>query len=98
MGIENVRAQPVRNDGLEAADGTLRLPLSDLVRHGVGLGEGEDDLVSQLCFVRPIWSEILCNYRVVQMNFTPEMELYYMLIEISLYIFSMTSLNQHRIL
>ena len=34
-------------------------------------------------------------YRVVQLNFTPEIELFYMLFERSLSIFSMTYLKQH---
>ena len=34
-------------------------------------------------------------YRVVQLNFTPEIEVFYMLFERSLSIFNMTSLKQH---
>ena len=34
-------------------------------------------------------------YRVVQLNFTPEIELFYMLFQRSLSIFSMTYLKQH---
>ena len=41
---------------------------------------------------------MLCTYRVVQLNFTPEIEIFYTLFEIhvSLSIFVMTSLKQHR--
>ena len=35
------------------------------------------------------------KYRVVQLNFTPEIEVFYLLFEISLPIFSMKSLKQH---
>ena len=38
---------------------------------------------------------IVGYYRVVQLNFTPEIEVFYLLFEISLPIFSMTSLKQH---
>ena len=34
-------------------------------------------------------------YRLVQLSFTPEIEVIYMVLEISLSIFSMTSLKQH---
>ena len=34
-------------------------------------------------------------YRVVQLNFTPEIEVFYMLFEICLSIFSMNSLKEH---
>ena len=37
----------------------------------------------------------LLQYRVVQLNFTPEIEVFYMMFETSLSIFSMTSLKQH---
>ena len=35
------------------------------------------------------------DYRVVQLNFTPVIEAFYMLFQRSLSIFSMTSLKQH---
>ena len=35
------------------------------------------------------------RYRVVQLNFTPEIEVFYMMFERPLSIFSMTSLKQH---
>ena len=37
-------------------------------------------------------------YRVVQLNFTPEIKVFYMLLERDLSIFIMTSLKQHIIL
>ena len=35
------------------------------------------------------------TYRVVQLNFTPEIEVFYMLLERSLSFFSVTSFKQH---
>ena len=37
----------------------------------------------------------MIKYKVVQLNFTPEIEVFYMLFERDLSIFSMTSLEQH---
>ena len=45
-------------------------------------------LVNLMCTLRRA-------YRVVQLNFTPEIEVVFMLFDRSLPIFSMTSLNQH---
>ena len=40
-------------------------------------------------------SVVLTLYRVVQLNFSPEIEVFYMLFERSLSLFSMTPLKQH---
>merc|ERR1712037_472201 len=61
-----------------------------------------DDHTNAITFRRhDLWDRVVGNatwkamYRMVQQNFTPEIEVFYMLFDRSLSIFSMTSLKQH---
>ena len=48
-----------------------------------------------LCFVSNGFLASIGTYRVVQLDFAPEIEVFYMLFERHLSIFSLTSLKQH---
>ena len=54
---------------------------------------GEKRTFALKCLKKQVW--VSTFYKVVPLNFTPEIEVFYMLFEISLSIFSMPSLKHH---